>query len=451
VYNVDIMSNAGRRAFQHTLLILFTVFAVFGIVWGIYSFVVVPFNAEDKTAAVISATKSDRGYEIFAGENTGVVVSLPLVGGATAQHWKASSANTMLHTLVSENVCDGNKTYLTAPTQANTKALFPVSLSFIPDGAQIVGVEILPCVGMTGSVVSEAEAFYRILDKDTMVEGRGDGLVLAANDAAIRERKPSIISIPHIFKTASTTLSVGLEVVRNGGGVQLSHLGVRVAYLQELASPEDIRASLQFATTSDNLVELVALLNWNDKEVGEDGYMVELLEKTKEGLILTPWRPVGVLYKDSQTFSYPFVSDGKVTETYNPNSVYEFRIQAFRGDRVSVAKTASVSVPEELTVLSPTDAKATYSRESGRVMVTWIDQLPQSATRRFEIYRANEKDLVWIKVGETDGAVSFPDHGPMTSGNYFYKVRTLVPYEGGGYLVSDFSNEASVEVLNDLD
>jgi hypothetical protein len=445
------MGTGEKRAFQHTFLVFFTALALVSVGWGVYSFIIIPFNTEDKTASVVSAI--DKNEPATLGESIyKSTVLVPLVGGVRAPHWTSIPKDSALHTLVSEDVCDGDTTYLSPPSQSNTRAIFPVSLSSVPDGAQIVEVSIKPCIGTrAGFTNSDVVMLYTLTDKEIAVEGRGDTYILRGEDRKPIEHKPSSISVPHMIKTASTTLSAGVEVVRNGGGVGLSRLKVFVTYLKPLPPPENVSVQLRIATTTDDLLSLGAHLVWDDIAEGEDGYQIELSRRTESGKIISPYSIVGMLPKDSQTFSYSLVVDGVPTESYVSGAEYRFRVRASDRDRISEAKEGGIVAPSGLIVLSPLNTKATYSRGSGQVSVSWTNQVPKEIEKQFVVYRATENLEAWEKVGDTDGATSFSDFGPLVAGTYFYKVRTLIQYSGGGFLASDFSNDAAVEVTQDIE
>ncbi len=107
---------------------------------------------------------------------------------------------------------------------------------------------------------------------------------------------------------------------------------------------------------------------------------------------------------------------------------------------------ASPQPPQPLTADPPTNVRASWSRKTGDISVTW--SAPASGANGFYVYRATTSGGPYTRVGMvTNGATTgFTDSGPFTPGTYYYVVTTYKVDKAGVTYESVHSNEANTRV-----
>ena len=246
----------------------------------------------------------------------------PTADGSFSQF--TPSSGTSHFSLVNEAVCDGLST-LNSTTNAGNRDSYTVSLSSIPDGAIISGIDITPCASRvsSGGANPIANVFYRLNGVNSA--DAGNYVLTVTTPATLATASYTGL---RITKGVGSSLEIGAVLTSGSKGIRLSKIASIITY-SFVEAPTSLTGS---ATTTASSTPAVAL-SWTDNSSSETAFVVEGKLSTS-----SIWKTMATTTANSVSYT-----DSTVAST---TGTYNHRVRAWNGTVYSAySNTATTTIP----------------------------------------------------------------------------------------------------------
>ena len=221
---------------------------------------------------------------------------LPTSDGTYTQ-WTTSTGSSHF-ALVDESSCNGTTDY-NFTTTVGGRDSYGVSLSAVPNGAQITQISITPCASRNsnGGGSSTMNVFYRLDGVDS-----SDAGAYSLTGTTPTQLSATSFSGLSKIKTSSTALQSGAIFSSGTKGARLSRIATVITYTT-LGAPSNLVATANSSSQID--------LAWTDNSTFEDNFVIERKDVTASTTFITIATTTAsvVSYSDtglsaSNTYSY---------------------------------------------------------------------------------------------------------------------------------------------------
>lgn len=341
---------------------------------------------------------------------------LPTSDGTYLQ-WTPKSGTTH-YTQVDESACNGTTDYVFTTTVGNRDS-FGVSLSSVPDAAQITQIDLVPCASKntSGGSNSTMNVFYRFDGVDSADSG-----AYSLTGTSPTGKATTTFSGLSAYKGSSSTLEIGAVYSAGNRGVRLGRLAAVVTYTT-LVAPSSLTATVSTTSPTSSIV-----LTWTDGSSIETGFEIErrnVTASTSFALIATTTANVA-----------GFTDTGLASST-----TYQYRIRAFDpGGSSSYSNSASATTVPPPT--APTGLTSAVSATSSNSVIdlSWTDTSADETN--FSVERRVGTGTFSQIATTTANDADYTNGGLVQNTTYVYRVRA---YNASGY--SAYSNHSTTTTL----
>jgi hypothetical protein len=335
----------------------------------------------------------------------------PTADGAYTQ-WTPKTG-TSHFAMVDETPCNGTTDHNSTATVGNRDS-YSVSLTSVPAGAAILGVDVKPCASRnsSGGGSSTMNVFYRLNGTDSSDAGN-----YALSGTTPTELATTSFTGLSTVKDGSTTLEVGAVLSAGTKGARLSRIVGLATYLP---AASNLTSTPSSTTTSIKLT-------WTDNANNENGYTVE---RSTDNVNFA-----GVSTTSANTNNFTDSGLGLGTKYYHRVRTFIGTTSPIYSGYSNTASSTTGSIPLAPSGLTVT---ATSTATSTDAIVQWTDNSTNETG--FRVERGTD-GINFSEIGTTlANDIDYRDVG-LSSGTYYYRVRS---YNGFGN--SDYSNTGNVTI-----